>query len=308
MTFIYGYITIGLHKGLIVQICLLPKQALRLLFCGFFMEDIKVFLPFAKKDSDQFIVEGFASTEAVDSQGEVVKSEAIQRALPDYMKFGNIREMHQFSAVGKTISADMKETEDGVKGLYLAAKVVDKGAWEKCKEGVYNGFSIGGRVVKRVGNVIQELSLNEISLVDRPANPLSVFSLVKMEDGKMKDQQLNKYEEDTTDSESESKQSQIYRAGHILSIAEDLCYLYQYYEMKGSSTKEIEKAIALLRSMAVTELQGEEKKKFDDMINDLEKKFHPQFPEVIEITNKSKHQWSDTWVNDYMKFNKKVLI
>jgi len=40
--------------------------------------------------------------------------------------------------------------------------------------GVYKGFSVGGRVKARDPrdrNVITALSLTEISLVDRPANP-----------------------------------------------------------------------------------------------------------------------------------------
>src|SRR6476646_8200645 len=35
------------------------------------------------------------------------------------------------------------------KGLYLAAKIVDDEAWEKVVQGVYKGFSIGGRVTAR---------------------------------------------------------------------------------------------------------------------------------------------------------------
>ena len=157
------------------------------------MKHINFFAPFAKVNSDEQTVEGFASTEAVDSQGEIVKSSALEKALPDYMKFANIREMHQWSAVGKAVDAQIGK--DGKKGLYLVAKVVDPVAWQKCKDGVYNGFSIGGKVLKRMGNEIQELILNEISLVDRPACPEAVFSMVKISDGikkkKMKAKQKN---------------------------------------------------------------------------------------------------------------------
>jgi len=142
------------------------------------MDDLKLYLPFEKKDNDQRIVAGYATTEDLDSQGEVVKLAAVERALPDYMKYANIREMHQWSAVGKAIQASVDNTK---KGLYLVAKVVDEQAWKKVKEGVYNGFSIGGKVVKKVGNNIEDLVLNEISLVDRPANPSATFSLVKID-------------------------------------------------------------------------------------------------------------------------------
>jgi Caudovirus prohead serine protease len=89
------------------------------------------------------------------------------------MKFANIREMHQLSAVGVA-----KEAAVDDKGLYVGAKVVDDQAWQKVVEGVYKGYSIGGRVTQRDpvdAKTITGLVLNEISLVDRPANPEAVF-------------------------------------------------------------------------------------------------------------------------------------
>ncbi|MBV9814089.1 MAG: hypothetical protein JO326_15175 [Acetobacteraceae bacterium] len=50
------------------------------------------------------------------------------------------------------------------------------------QQGVYKGFSIGGRVRERDSadrRVITGLALNEISLVDRPANPEAVFDCWK---------------------------------------------------------------------------------------------------------------------------------
>jgi phage head maturation protease len=138
---------------------------------------MKIYLPIAKIDAAQRLVYGYASTEARDDQGEVVRREALQAALGDYMKFGNIREMHQLSAVGKAQNAEIDE-----KGLYLGAKVVDPLAWEKVVEGVYSGFSIGGKVLEREAGdykTISKLRLDEISLVDRPANPEAVFDCWK---------------------------------------------------------------------------------------------------------------------------------
>lgn len=133
-----------------------------------------LFVPLTKRDDEKRMVYGYASTEAIDSDGEVISREAIQGALPGYMKFGNIREMHQLSAVGVT-----KETEIDDKGLYIGAKIVDDDAWNKVKEGVYKGFSIGGRATERVGKKITKLDLIEISLVDRPANPEALIEVFK---------------------------------------------------------------------------------------------------------------------------------
>lgn len=137
-------------------------------------DKILLYAPIEKTDEEQHMVYGYASTEAVDSQGEIVKKDALKGALADYMKFANIREMHQPSAVGKTKKAQIDN-----KGLYIAAKIVDPAAWEKVKEGVYSGFSIGGHVKQMVDNEITDLRLSEISLVDRPANPEATFDVFK---------------------------------------------------------------------------------------------------------------------------------
>lgn len=136
----------------------------------------KFYTPFTKVDEERRMVYGYATSEAVDSQGEVVSKEAIQRAWKDYMKFANVREMHQPSAVGVT-----KEFMHDDMGTWIGVKVVDDRAWKFVKEGVYKGFSIGGRVLKKAKNVIEEIVLAEISLVDRPANPDATFSVVKVD-------------------------------------------------------------------------------------------------------------------------------
>lgn len=139
---------------------------------------MKIFVPIAKIDDEQRFVYGYATTEALDAQGEVVKRAAIEAALPAYMRYANIREMHQLSAVGVAEAADLDE-----KGLYLKAKVVDDEAWAKVKAGVYKGFSIGGRVTGRDADdrkLITGVELHEISLVDRPANPEAMIDAFKI--------------------------------------------------------------------------------------------------------------------------------
>ena len=61
---------------------------------------MRLYAKITKIDQAEQMVFGYASTEALDSQGEIVKREALEAALPDYMRFANIREMHQPSAVG----------------------------------------------------------------------------------------------------------------------------------------------------------------------------------------------------------------
>jgi HK97 family phage prohead protease len=130
-----------------------------------------------KVDSDKRTVAGYASTEAIDAQGETVLKSAIEAALADYLEFANIREMHQLSAVGKTVEAEIDD-----KGLYIVAHVVDENAWGKVKAGVYKGFSIGGKTLARDPDnkkIVTKVRLDEISLVDRPSNPEARFDVWK---------------------------------------------------------------------------------------------------------------------------------
>ena len=75
------------------------------------------FIQISKVDPDQHMVYGYASTPQLDSQGEKVDLEALERALPEYLKFPTIREMHQPKAIGTTKSTSIKD-----EGLYIGAK------------------------------------------------------------------------------------------------------------------------------------------------------------------------------------------
>jgi phage head maturation protease len=138
---------------------------------------MRFYAPIAKVDAEERMVWGYASTDAEDDQGEIITRAALADALAGYLKFANIREMHQMSAVGIAEEASIDD-----KGLYVGARIVDPRAWDKVTSGVYKGFSVGGRVTARDPadrNVITGLTLTEISLVDRPANPEAVFDCWK---------------------------------------------------------------------------------------------------------------------------------
>ena len=130
------------------------------------------------QDDGTIKVFGTASTGAVDDADETVLPDAMKAALPAYMRFGALREMHGLTAAGATLSAEVGE--DGA--TRIAAHVVDPVAVKKVQHGVYKGFSIGGKVLARDAGdrkVITKLKLNEISLVDRPCNPEAVIDMWK---------------------------------------------------------------------------------------------------------------------------------
>lgn len=130
------------------------------------------------QDDGTVKVWGYASSEAVDSDGEIIAAEAMKAAIPDYMKFGAVREMHGSNAAGTAIEINVED--DG--RTFFGAHIVDPVAVTKVKTGVYKGFSIGGSITARDElnkSQITGLKLTEISLVDRPANPDAVFTCYK---------------------------------------------------------------------------------------------------------------------------------
>ena len=66
------------------------------------MNEFRIFIPIAKVNHEQRTVAGWATTEKVDKQNEIVDYEASKKAFDDW--HGNIREMHEPKAVGKAIA------------------------------------------------------------------------------------------------------------------------------------------------------------------------------------------------------------
>lgn len=150
------------------------------------------------QDDGTVKVWGYASSEAVDSDGEIIAAEAMKAAIPDYMKFGAVREMHGSNAAGTAIEINVED--DG--RTFFGAHIVDPVAVTKVKTGVYKGFSIGGSVTARDElnkSQITGLKLTEISLVDRPANPDAVFTCFKADKPK-DEEEANKDETEKSES------------------------------------------------------------------------------------------------------------
>lgn len=122
---------------------------------------------------------GIASSGSRDDAGEIVDPAAMKAALPEFAAHPSIREMHQPIAAGRALEVSVDK--DGI--THVVAHVVDPGTVSKVRHRVLTGFSIGGRVLKRDPNdptIIRAIKLNEISLVDRPANPDAVVNLFKI--------------------------------------------------------------------------------------------------------------------------------
>jgi len=143
---------------------------------------VALYIPFTKvsREGDSMIVEGVGTTEALDADGEIIDFDSVCKALPDYMQWANLREMHQPIAAGVVEQA----TPDAkAKTVMLRARVVDPGSQDKVEQGVLKGFSIGGRKGDKLGNRVTVAKITEWSLVDRPANPDCVMAIAKFDEG-----------------------------------------------------------------------------------------------------------------------------
>ncbi len=155
------------------------------------MSTLELFLPLAKVDLDQRIVQGVATAETPDRSGEICDYvstkpyfetwSADAEAASGGKSLGAVRAMHNRVAAGKLTDIAF---DDDNKRILVTAKIVDDDEWEKVKEGVYTGFSQGGRYVQRwpdeeTGLTRYTAEPREISLVDLPCLPDATFEVVK---------------------------------------------------------------------------------------------------------------------------------
>jgi hypothetical protein len=248
-------------------------------------------------NDEERIVYGIATSEVPDNErgemngqlyeGDIISLDAIRAALPDYLEWANIREMHQPSAVGTVIGAEIK---DGA--LYLTAKIIDNIAWEKVKAGVYRGFSIGGEILRaalveiggKLYRKIEELIFYETSLVDRPANGSAKILLWKVD--KMAD------EESTTPAEEEDTSANTAKSKEMKTI-KTLQAMRDEAELAGDSenTDKYNLAIkALMGGEAPVEEEAEEEpteqevymsQRSGDLIKAEVVKIHPALSKVL---------------------------
>jgi len=161
-------------------------------------DNVRLSMPIGKVDIERRMVSGFATLDNIDKQGDIVTTESSIEAFKNFR--GNLREMHQPSAVGKIVSFKEDRYFDPndkkfYSGVYVSA-YVSKGAqnaWEKVLDGTYTGFSIGGNIkswddaynedMDKTIRVIKDYDLFELSLVDSPANQFANIVSIEKKDG-----------------------------------------------------------------------------------------------------------------------------
>jgi hypothetical protein len=171
-------------------------------------DDMRVTMPIAKIDRENRIVSGFATLDNIDRHGDIITSDASKKAFSNFK--GNVRLMHQPIPAGKLVSFKEQAYYDQDSGKTYNGVFVDayisKGAqdiWEMVIDGTLTAFSIGGKIKKSDTvfdkdeessvRVVTDYELQELSLVDSPANQLAnIFSIQKTDNGLIADGIFNK--------------------------------------------------------------------------------------------------------------------
>jgi hypothetical protein len=159
------------------------------------MQDFKLFMPLTKVEISKRLVSGTLTAEVVDKADEIMDYDS---GKPEFQKWsaqfekntngkslGNVRAMHTSIAAGKLTEINFDDVNKTITGT---AKIVDDAEWNKVVEGVYTGFSIGGKYKKRWQDPDNAKVMrftpdpSEVSIVDNPCVAEATFSVIK-EDG-----------------------------------------------------------------------------------------------------------------------------
>jgi hypothetical protein len=154
--------------------------------------DLQLFIPITKIDVARRLVTGTIAEEIPDHADEIMDyasarpqfeawSAEIEKAS-NGRSVGNLRAMHGDVAAGKL---DQIHFDDDARRIATVARVVDDAEWQKVLEGVYTGFSMGGRYLERWPDPERPHLTRytpkpmEVSLVDHPCIPSATFEVVK---------------------------------------------------------------------------------------------------------------------------------
>lgn len=150
------------------------------------------------------IVAGYANVaDVIDAQNEKVTREALEKAWAKFSsnpKFCVSQLLHSNIPIASILLESIVDS-DGVthksgvdeRGLYIVAEVrsdikIAESVWKQIQEGKIRGFSIGGEYLSppveecisgKCHSRVDDIELHEVSIVDNPANKVSLFNVLK---------------------------------------------------------------------------------------------------------------------------------
>lgn len=132
---------------------------------------------------ESILIEGFASTNDVDRDEDIIPTSVWETGIKEYLKNPVILGFHNHNEpIGRMLSHRIDET-----GLWIEARIssASEKIFNLVKDGVVTAFSVGFRILDAEYRpemdvfVIKELELHEISVVSVGANRNTLFNLSK---------------------------------------------------------------------------------------------------------------------------------
>lgn len=143
-------------------------------------------------DESKRIIEGVATAPIYDRQNELITSDAIKKAIPDYMVLPVLTVQHKEFVAGLVKKAWFDESDRlHIKAQIKNTRELDR-VWELIKSGELNSFSISGTrnattcSIHQSGDpcVTYDISLNAITICgDNAINPEAFFDVVEKSTG-----------------------------------------------------------------------------------------------------------------------------
>jgi hypothetical protein len=153
-------------------------------------ETFEFFVPLAKSDGDDSkrVIQGIASTDAIDLQGETVAQSGIDTSY--FMKYGYINDDHKPGPehkVGEPLECRITKA-----GLWIKALLYKGDGTERCDYWWQHllriqrsggdrqvGFSIEGKIIRRAGKSILKCWLKDIAITASPVNTQTWAEIAK---------------------------------------------------------------------------------------------------------------------------------
>lgn len=185
---------------------------------------------FEKMDAKkEMYIFGPASMEILDLQGDIIKIDAIRKALPQLLKRARLTVDHTDQIVGELLDSlelsgsiyktevrlpypheieKFKNLEEDKEALFVLAKIWDD--TEYCRKikkaiakGQYKKYSITGNILEArpctkdeyCGRLVSDINLSAVTICQKGANPAAEFDIIKRDDTMAEEKPIEKIDE-----------------------------------------------------------------------------------------------------------------
>jgi len=250
---------------------------------------------FKLNEEGDFFIFGPASAELLDSQGDVIRIDAVKKALPELLKRARVTVDHKDQIVGEIVESFEKKgliyktevrppndeelskfcsLEKEKEALFVLAKVWDD--TEYCREvkkaiekGDYRSYSISGNVLNSrpckssegCTRIVSDLNLSAVTICRSGANPAAQFDILK-EEKEMPEEVTNvekKEPEFLTRSDFEAYRNDLEKRLEPISRIDEILGILKATENKTDAKLELEKIREEIKKEILSEFRPVQK-------------------------------------------------